>query len=54
VGARHSHLDNAGYSLDQSKDPSQTYAFVSGIFEEEINRCVTNCLIMCLFGPRSL
>ncbi|MGE5398143.1 MAG: aldehyde ferredoxin oxidoreductase N-terminal domain-containing protein [Chitinophagales bacterium] len=50
VGARHSHLDNAGYSFDQTKDPGDPRAFVSFIIDEEINRCVTNSLIMCLFA----
>ncbi|NLU49475.1 MAG: aldehyde:ferredoxin oxidoreductase [Syntrophomonadaceae bacterium] len=50
VGARHSHLDNAGYSFDQSRDYDDIPGFVSAIFEEELNRCVTNCLVMCLFA----
>ncbi len=50
VGARHSHLDNAGYSFDQTISSSNSASFVSAIFEEEVNRCVTNCLIICLFA----
>lgn len=50
VGARHSHLDNAGYSLDQAKKDSDPASFVSAMFEEEVNRCITNSLIMCLFA----
>ena len=50
VGARHSHLDNAGYSFDQSKKARDPKSFVDAIFEEEVNRCLTNCLIMCLFA----
>ena len=50
VGARHSHLDNAGYSLDQAKKDIDPASFVSAMFEEEVNRCITNCLIMCLFA----
>ena len=50
VGARHSHLDNAGYSLDQTKKYSDPASLVRAMFEEEINRCITNCLIMCLFA----
>lgn len=50
VGARHSHLDNAGYSLDQTKKGTDPAAFVSAMFEEEVSRCITNCLIMCLFA----
>ncbi len=50
VGARHSHLDNAGYSLDQTKKDTDPASFVSAMFEEEVSRCITNCLIMCLFA----
>jgi aldehyde:ferredoxin oxidoreductase len=50
VGARHSHLDNAGYSLDQTNKGSDPASFVSAMFEEEVNRCITNSLIMCLFA----
>lgn len=50
VGARHSHLDNGGYSFDQTRDYSDLPGFVGAIFDEEINRCVTNSLIMCLFA----
>ncbi|MGE5404420.1 MAG: aldehyde ferredoxin oxidoreductase N-terminal domain-containing protein [Candidatus Saccharibacteria bacterium] len=50
VGARHSHLDNGGYSYDQSKDPSKIDEFVNYIFEEEIGRCVVNSLVICLFA----
>lgn len=50
VGARHSHLDNAGYSFDQKKKSSDPTSFVGAMFEEEISRCITNCLIMCLFA----
>ncbi|MGE5416112.1 MAG: aldehyde ferredoxin oxidoreductase N-terminal domain-containing protein [Acidobacteriota bacterium] len=50
VGARHSHLDNGGYSFDQSRDYEDLPGFVASIMEEELNRCVTNCMIMCLFA----
>ncbi|MGE5397195.1 MAG: aldehyde ferredoxin oxidoreductase N-terminal domain-containing protein [Chitinophagales bacterium] len=50
VGARHSHLDNAGYSTDQSRNWEERDEFVDAIFREEIARCVVNCLVICLFS----
>jgi aldehyde:ferredoxin oxidoreductase len=50
VGARHSHLDNAGYSVDQKYSLDDRDAFVGAIFEEELMRCVSNSLIICLFA----
>lgn len=50
VGARHSHLDNAGYAYDQTKNPEDIEEFVSAIFEEEVSRCVANSMIICLFA----
>jgi aldehyde:ferredoxin oxidoreductase len=50
VGARHSHLDNAGYSVDQKYSLDDREAFVGAIFDEEVMRCVSNSLIICLFA----
>lgn len=50
VGARHSHLDNGGYSYDQSRDPKEIEQFVKTIFDEEVARCALNCLVICLFA----
>ena len=52
IGARHSHLDNAGYSLDQktfdkSLSPSEA---ILALAKEEEWRNVLNSLIICLFA----
>jgi len=52
VGVRHSHLDNAGYSIDQKAakkqlDPS---AMVDQIIKEDDSRGVFNSLVGCLFA----
>ncbi len=52
VGLRHSHLDNAGYSFDQSEDYEEGEWLVDSILEEEKIRCVTNSLIICLFARK--
>ncbi|MEM3929627.1 MAG: aldehyde ferredoxin oxidoreductase family protein [Candidatus Korarchaeum sp.] len=52
IGLRHSHLDNAGYSLDQKylgrayPDPE---ALVDELVEEECWRQVLTSLVLCLF-----
>ncbi|MBE0466861.1 MAG: aldehyde:ferredoxin oxidoreductase [Candidatus Desulforudis sp.] len=51
VGARHSHLCNAGYSLDQKTGPDlDRDALVDGLIAEEKWRQVLNSLCICLFG----
>ena len=52
VGARHSHLDNGGYSLDQSPTEFNEDDFIDKIFAEECERCMTNSLVMCLFARK--
>jgi len=52
VGARHSHLCNGGYSLDQSMKEWDEDAFVEALFKEEYERCMTNSLVMCLFARK--
>ena len=52
VGARHSHLCNGGYSLDQSSTAFDEDAYVEKLFNEECERCMTNSLIMCLFARK--
>lgn len=52
VGARHSHLCNGGYSIDQSMKEFDEDAYVEKMFTEEYERCVTNSLIMCLFARK--
>ncbi|MCL2158297.1 MAG: aldehyde:ferredoxin oxidoreductase [Oscillospiraceae bacterium] len=56
VGARHSHLCNGGYSIDQSMkdkdgaiDPDK---MVEALLKEEIERCMLNSLVMCLFARK--
>jgi aldehyde:ferredoxin oxidoreductase len=51
VGARHSHLCNGGYSFDQTLK-IQPEGFVEKIFIEEIDRCLLNSLIACLFARK--
>jgi aldehyde:ferredoxin oxidoreductase len=54
TGARHSHLDSAGYSLDQragAKGEALTAAGVAtGLLEEERWRQVLTSLVICLFA----
>jgi aldehyde:ferredoxin oxidoreductase len=52
VGVRHSHLDNAGYAIDQKAakkqlDPEQ---MVEEIIKEDDFRGIFNCLVGCLFA----
>lgn len=51
-GGRHSHLDNAGYSLDQKilSKPSTPEEMVDKLIREEQGRCVFNSLVACLFA----
>ncbi|MCL2024042.1 MAG: aldehyde:ferredoxin oxidoreductase [Oscillospiraceae bacterium] len=59
VGARHSHLCNGGYSQDQAGlsegktaenvDPKE---MAQQIFNEEVERCMLNALVMCLFARK--
>lgn len=51
VGARHSHLCNGGYSYDQSK-PFDKTKLVDYLFFEEVERCLLNSLIICLFARK--
>jgi aldehyde:ferredoxin oxidoreductase len=52
VGVRHSHLDNAGYSIDQTaaKKPLTPEEMVDAIIAEDDARGVYNSLIGCLFA----
>ena len=52
VGARHSHLCNGGYSVDQSMKEFNEDVLVEKLFAEEWERCMTNSLIMCLFARK--
>jgi aldehyde:ferredoxin oxidoreductase len=52
VGVRHSHLDNAGYSIDQKavKKPMDPERMVDEIIKEDNSRGVFNSLVGCLFA----
>ncbi|NYT02378.1 MAG: aldehyde ferredoxin oxidoreductase family protein [Methanosarcinales archaeon] len=52
VGVRHSHLDNAGYSIDQKAAKKQLApsAMVDQIIKEDDSRGVFNSLVGCLFA----
>jgi aldehyde:ferredoxin oxidoreductase len=52
VGVRHSHLDNAGYSVDlkAAKKQMSPEEMVDAIIKEDNNRGVFNSLVGCLFA----
>ena len=50
VGARHSHLDNGGYAIDQKMDHLDKEKIVDDLINEEIERNIQNCLVICLFA----
>ena len=52
VGVRHSHLDNAGYGIDQKalKKPMDLETVVEEIIKEDNSRGVFNSLVGCLFA----
>ena len=52
VGARHSHLCNAGYAVDQSIKTFDESKAVEALFHEELERCVLNSLVICLFSRK--
>ncbi|KXG77191.1 aldehyde ferredoxin oxidoreductase N-terminal domain-containing protein [Thermotalea metallivorans] len=52
VGARHSHLDNGGYALDQSLQEPDGEKLVDDLILEEMERNVQNCLVICLFSRK--
>lgn len=54
VAARHSHLCNGGYSIDQGmKDENvDPETMASALLKEEIERCMLNSLVMCLFARK--
>jgi aldehyde:ferredoxin oxidoreductase len=52
VGVRHSHLDNAGYGIDQkaAKKPMDPERMVDELIREDNSRGVFNSLVGCLFA----
>ncbi|HYE83014.1 MAG TPA: aldehyde ferredoxin oxidoreductase C-terminal domain-containing protein [Clostridia bacterium] len=52
VGARHSHLCNGGYSIDQTMGSFDKEKLVEAIYSEEKERCMLNSLAICLFARK--
>lgn len=52
IGARHSHLDNAGYAIDQKAGELSDEEIVQGLIREEEERCVLTSLCICLFARK--
>ena len=52
AGARHSHLCNGGYSIDQGMTELDEDKVIDEILAEETERCMTNSLGMCLFARK--
>ncbi|MCL2285635.1 MAG: aldehyde:ferredoxin oxidoreductase [Firmicutes bacterium] len=52
VGARQSHLDNGGYSIDQEMKPLDIDNMVDRLLKEEVERCMLNSLVICLFARK--
>jgi len=52
VGARHSHLDNAGYSYDQSAKELKDEEIIDYVINEEKERAVLTSLCICLFARK--
>jgi aldehyde:ferredoxin oxidoreductase len=50
LGARHSHLDNGGYGIDQKLDPYTDEAIIDQIIGEEAERIVQTSVAICLFA----
>lgn len=50
VGSRHSHLDNAGYSVDQKHRDQDPKTLVEALVQEEKQRNVLTSLCICLFA----
>jgi aldehyde:ferredoxin oxidoreductase len=50
LGARHSHLDNAGYAIDQKLEPYTDETIVNAIVADEAERIVQTCIAICLFA----
>jgi aldehyde:ferredoxin oxidoreductase len=50
LGARHSHLDNAGYGIDQKLEPYTDEAIVDRIIADEAERIVQTSTAICLFA----
>lgn len=52
VGARHSHLDNAGYAIDQKHENLSDEETIDEIIAEEQERSMLTSLSICLFARK--
>ena len=52
IGARHSHLCNGGYSIDQDGAKFDPTEMLDKLEKEEVERCMLNSLVMCLFARK--
>jgi aldehyde:ferredoxin oxidoreductase len=56
VAARQSHLCNGGYSIDQAMAVGggevNTDAIADALLKEEVERCMLNSLVICLFARK--
>jgi len=52
IGARHSHVDNAGYSMDQKPRELSDEQIVDGLIAEEEERNALNSLAICMFARK--
>jgi aldehyde:ferredoxin oxidoreductase len=50
LGARHSHLDNAGYAIDQKQEPYTDEAIVDRLIADEAERIIQTSTAICLFA----
>jgi len=50
IGLRHSHLDNAGYSIDQKKEEIDYKELINELIKEEKWRQVLSSLVICFFA----
>jgi len=51
-GFRHSHLDSAGYSYDQSAPEKDVAKAVAFLLDEERRRVALTCMVSCLFARK--
>jgi aldehyde:ferredoxin oxidoreductase len=49
-GFRHSHLDSAGYSYDQTRKTDDVREAVNYLIDEERKRVLLTCMVSCLFA----
>lgn len=54
TGVRHSHLDSAGYSVDQNHmvKPQSDEKLLESLYNESVDRMLPNSLVTCLFARK--